>query len=263
LFQRGTGVGKVILGLGTSFILGLLVGAGVFSHLLHLEGAGGRIWSVENVRETSVPIAAVRSDGAGMICQLTVRIFPGEGRVLVDTSPLVGFDFQYANITALKVACDITGIARDEDGEGIKGADVLFIVCTPTGERVEVQAIDGPSAGAITAIALIAAIENRKVRRDVVLTGTIQEDGTIGPVGGILSKAQAAEEIGAGLFLVPPGQSKVVTYRQVTYQPFPGFQWVTWEPVVVDLNEYAENHGWAIRIEEVSNIEEVMEKILE
>jgi uncharacterized protein len=189
-------------------------------------------------------------------------VSPGEGRILVDTHPLIGFDFQYAERIAVKVASAITGIELDSDGIGLKGADVLFVVSVPTGGSVEVQAIDGPSAGAATTLATIAAIENRTVRGDVVITGTIREDGSIGPVGGIFEKAQAANDAGARLFLVPSGQSVVTMYREVVREVGP-FRWVTYEPVRVDLNEYAENAGWNIRIQEVSTIEDALNLMLQ
>lgn len=70
--------------------------------------------------------------------------------------------------------------------------------------------IGGPSAGAATTIATIAALEGKTVRLDYVLTGTIEEDGSIGQVGGVFDKAVAAEKHNFTLFLVPYGQKTVV-----------------------------------------------------
>jgi uncharacterized protein len=234
---------------------------GVLAYKLATERGTGRPWTT-GTQGASTKIAAVRSDGPGIICNLEARVSPGEGRILVDTHPLIGFDFQYAERIAVKVASAITGIELDSDGIGLKGADVLFVVSVPTGGSVEVQAIDGPSAGAATTLATIAAIENRTVRGDVVITGTIREDGSIGPVGGIFEKAQAANDAGARLFLVPSGQSVVTMYREVVREVGP-FRWVTYEPVRVDLNEYAENAGWNIRIQEVSTIEDALNLMLQ
>jgi len=47
-------------------------------------------------------------------------------------------------------------------------------------------------------------------------------------------------------------------YREVVQHAGP-FRWVTYEPVTVDLNEYSENAGRGIRIQEVSTIENAME----
>jgi uncharacterized protein len=243
-----------------AFALGLGFGA-VWPYLL-MQNSGEVAWSAENVREASVDIAAVRSDGLGVMANLMVKISPGDGRILVDTHPLVGFDFQYADRIAVRVASRFTGIVLDDDGVGLEGADILFVVSTTGGEGVEIQAIDGPSAGAAATVATIAAIENREVRKDAVITGTINEDGSIGPVGGIFQKAQAANEAGAELFLVPHGQGVLTMYREVTRQIGP-FRWVTYEPVIVDLNEYAENAGWDVQIQEVSTIDEALSLMLE
>jgi len=243
-----------------AFSLGVLAGATLPWLFAPSEIAPSEnIWLAENVQKASVKIAAVSSDGSGVISNLTVEISSGAGRVLVDTRPLIGFDFQYAGITAVKVAAKITGYTLDEDGEGLKGANVLFTVSTQTGENVEIQAVDGPSAGAATTVATIAALENKTVKDNVIITGTINDDGSIGPVGGILEKAQAANGAGAELFLVPHGQSVVTMYKVVQHAG--PFQW--YEPVNVDLNEYAENAGWGIRIQEVSTIENAMELMLE
>ena len=72
--------------------------------------------------------------------------------------------------------------------------------------------IEGPSAGAALTIATIAALEEKQVNSSVIITGTINADGTIGPVGEILEKAMAAKSIGAEIFLVPPTQSSEVKY---------------------------------------------------
>ena len=221
---------------------------------------GPEVWSAENVQGASVHIAAVRRDGLGIVCNLTVRVIPnGEGSILVDTYPLLGFDFQYSHWIAVEVAAARANVLLDDDGVGIKGADVLFKVIPPGEGVVEVQAIDGPSAGAATTVATVAALENRKVRDDVVLTGTISRDGRIGSVGGIFEKAKAAHEAGASLFLVPPGQSTITKYR---WEEFSRGRYIL-RPVRIDLNEYAQQQGWGLEIREVGTIEDAIKMMLE
>ena len=48
--------------------------------------------------------------------------------------------------------------------------------------------IGGPSAGAAIAVATVAAIEGKNVSKDAVITGTIEEGGYIGEVGGVFEK---------------------------------------------------------------------------
>lgn len=225
------------------------------------SGESGQLWTT-GTQMASTKIAAVTSDGStGIISDLTVEISLGEGRILVDTYPLIGFDFQSAERTAVEVASMVTGFGLDDNG-GLKGADVLLVVSATSSGSVEVQSIDGPSAGAATTVTMIAAIENRTVRKDVIMTGTIQENGSIGQVGGVLEKAKAANDAGAKLFLVPDGQSVVTVYKEVVNQVGP-FGRVIYEPIQVDLNQYAENAGWSMKIQEVSTIQEAEDLMLD
>ena len=66
--------------------------------------------------------------------------------------------------------------------------------------------IDGPSAGAFMTIATLAALQGHQVADDIFMTGTINPDGTIGPVGGIPQKIQGAVDSGARMVLIPAGQ---------------------------------------------------------
>lgn len=65
--------------------------------------------------------------------------------------------------------------------------------------------IDGPSAGALMTVAVIAATRGDTVRADATMTGTINPDGMIGPVGGIVQKIEAAAQFGKKLVLIPVG----------------------------------------------------------
>ncbi len=66
--------------------------------------------------------------------------------------------------------------------------------------------IDGPSAGALTTIGVLAALLGDTPRDDVTMTGTINPDGTIGPVGGISHKLEGAKAAGKKVVLIPAGQ---------------------------------------------------------
>jgi len=65
--------------------------------------------------------------------------------------------------------------------------------------------IDGPSAGMLTTTAMLALVRGRELRADTTMTGTINPDGTAGPVGGIVQKMEGAKESGIKRFGFPIG----------------------------------------------------------
>ncbi|HVL05825.1 MAG TPA: CBS domain-containing protein [Acidimicrobiales bacterium] len=68
--------------------------------------------------------------------------------------------------------------------------------------------VGGPSAGLAYALAIADMLSPRDYAagRVIATTGTIEADGKVGPVGGVKQKAEAAEDAGAELFLVPGGE---------------------------------------------------------
>ena len=65
--------------------------------------------------------------------------------------------------------------------------------------------IGGPSAGMIFSLAVIDKLSPGELNggRKVAGTGTIAEDGSVGPIGGIAHKIEGARDGGAELFLAP------------------------------------------------------------
>jgi Lon-like protease len=80
--------------------------------------------------------------------------------------------------------------------------DFPFEVSVSIDER-----IGGPSAGLIFSLAVYDTLTPGALTGGSVVsgTGTIAEDGTVGPIGGIQQKIMAAAGSGAEIFLVPPG----------------------------------------------------------
>ena len=65
---------------------------------------------------------------------------------------------------------------------------------------------DGPSAGAAMAVGFIAMFKGEHIQRGIALTGTIEPEGQIGPVGSLPDKIRAAAREGYRTVLVPRGQ---------------------------------------------------------
>lgn len=149
---------------------------------------------------TAVAVMAVYDPGQGVYVtngttmEIRVQIVPGAGRVLVNTQPRMGVDFQ----TSARVA---VGVAENVTGARLAFYDTIFYIIASN----PVDEVDGPSAGAAMTV-LVSALLNTSIRQDVIITGTISPDGSVGPVGGIVEKAEAAARAGAKIFLVPPRQ---------------------------------------------------------
>jgi uncharacterized protein len=195
---------------------------------------------------SSIKIVAIDSQGNGVIGSLTVEIIPGTGRLLVDTTHvLTGFDMQDSEKIAIKVV-------KDKVGFDFSKYDVIFTVYAPN-----VDIADGPSAGAAVAIAIAAAIKGRKIPDSFAITGMIQENGSIGPVGGIFAKAEAAAKSGITMFLIPKGQSTTYrTVKQIKKLTLGGIIEIT-RQVPVNVADYAAEN-WGMRVIEVSDIQEAI-----
>jgi Lon-like protease len=89
-------------------------------------------------------------------------------------------------------------------GIGISHKVVRELTTNPKIE-VDSEDIGGPSAGLMFTL----AIYNQLVEKDlthglnIAGTGTISEDGTVGPIGGIKHKVVAADHAGADIFFAP------------------------------------------------------------
>ncbi|HMA04527.1 MAG TPA: S16 family serine protease [Methanomicrobiales archaeon] len=182
---------------------------------------------------------------SGVMLNITAEVRPGEGRVLVDTQPLMGVVFQDAANTAVYVAQNRTGVS-------LAGSDVIFSINAPG----QVPAVDGPSAGALMTLLVISAIEKKPLREDVTLTGTIDENGNVGAIGGIPDKARAAKDAGKSLLLLPRANANLVTYTQQT-RSYYGFTVVRQIPTTVDAKTYVEKNI-GVPVQYVNTIDDVL-----
>ena len=67
---------------------------------------------------------------------------------------------------------------------------------------------DGPSAGITICIAVISALTNTPVRRDVAMTGEISLRGRVMPIGGLREKTMAAMRLGIKTVIIPAENEK-------------------------------------------------------
>ncbi|MCA1845024.1 MAG: PDZ domain-containing protein [Actinobacteria bacterium] len=80
----------------------------------------------------------------------------------------------------------------------------------PVDVSIETGLVGGPSAGLAFTLALIDDLTEGELTggRYVAVTGTIDADGNVGPVGGVAQKTVTARKAGAIAFLVPPDEEK-------------------------------------------------------
>ncbi|MDE1867868.1 MAG: hypothetical protein KGI08_09205, partial [Thaumarchaeota archaeon] len=136
----------------------------------------------------------------GSILKITVEVRDGTGLILVNTAIPTGVDFQSSAHTAVMVAQNVTEI-------DLAKKDIIFSVSSANNQ--DLQAVDGGSAGGAMTVLLVSELLGKQINNHVLMTGTIQPDGTIGPIGAADEKADAAGQYGAKIFLVPLGQAVV------------------------------------------------------
>jgi uncharacterized protein len=75
------------------------------------------------------------------------------------------------------------------------------------------RGMDGPSAGAVLTTAMLAGMTGAKVDPAFAMTGTINPDGSVGPVSGIPQKFEAAVAAGKRVLGHPLGQDRDIDLR--------------------------------------------------
>jgi PDZ domain-containing protein len=100
-----------------------------------------------------------------------------------------------------------TGEAETADGH-TRAALGILVASTfhfPVDVEIQLEDIGGPSAGMMFALAIIDRLTpaDELDGRSVAGTGTVEADGTVGPIGGVQQKMAGALRDGARYFLTP------------------------------------------------------------
>ena len=155
--------------------------------------------------KATVYLPAVMKNDTGVYAKLTVYAYKGHGRIFIRTdNVLINDDTQDSIRKAALVASKLAN-------KSLQDLDLYYVMSAPAVE------LEGPSAGAAITVATYAAIENKTLRNDVMMTGTINHDGSIGPAGMVLDKAKVAQSLNMSLFLIPLGTYKEYTYKEVKF----------------------------------------------
>lgn len=159
--------------------------------------ASATIASEREFSTVLLKLPAVDREGNGALADLTIESGEGSGKIFIGFSkgsPLLNTDTQDSIQTALRIASKVTGKPLDNK-------DIFYTISAQS------DVVGGKSAGAAVTVGTMAVVLGEKLKGNTVITGTIEEDGTIGPVGRILEKAKAVKSAGFTSFLVPAGEA--------------------------------------------------------
>ncbi|MFI6821983.1 PDZ domain-containing protein [Micromonospora sp. NPDC050187] len=98
-----------------------------------------------------------------------------------------------------------TVTSREQDGRPRVGIEIEQQQPHPFTLEIDLGDIGGPSAGLMFALGIVDKLDPDDLTggRVVAGTGTIDDEGRVGPIGGIAQKLVGAKEAGATVFLVP------------------------------------------------------------
>jgi len=131
----------------------------------------------------------------GSDADLYLELREGTGRVFLDTYPLTKIDTQISTRFAKEIACKHYKLNCDR-------YDFIYTI------KARSSIIGGPSAGAAMAALTAIAVMDLPYRQDVAITGTINSGATIGPVGGLKEKIEAASSAHLDKGLIPIGTAE-------------------------------------------------------
>lgn len=130
----------------------------------------------------------------------------------------------------------------ENDGRILLGVGLQFLKTYQVTPEVKIQfkkSESGPSGGLITTLEIYNQLTKKDLTcgKKIAGTGTIEEDGSIGTIGGVEHKLLGANHDKAAYFLVPSGQN----YK--------------------DALKYKKSKKMKIKLIEVKNIEEAIKKL--
>lgn len=189
-------------------------------------------------------LPAVTRNNTGVFAEVGVAAKPGTGKIFISLNNVLSTsDVGQSARMAVLLASNYTGIDEDK-------TDFFFEL------SADATLLEGPSAGAAFAVAAVAALSGRNISPDVMMTGTINHDSTIGPAGKILEKAKAAKEGGATMLLVPVGLSTEVNYTSDDICRVWGGTEFCFPEIKTEVIDISEISG--IDVIEVSNLDEAV-----
>ncbi len=187
-FARKVAEGKPVPHHITASSLGRYLGPAKVTHL-----------AAEDHNEIGVATGVAVTESGGDILSIEVTIMEGKGNLLL-TGQLgeIMQESAQAALSYTRARAEKLGIANTDFDK------IDIHIHVPEGAVPK----DGPSAGITIATALISALLDCPVNREVGMTGEITLRGRVLPIGGLRQKAMAAYRAGLKTFLVPTKNRK-------------------------------------------------------
>ena len=203
-------------------------------------GAEAQTVSVQLTDDTSAFLGIVRGNdiadqGDGVVIDGVVEggsvdglLVAGDRIVSLDSEPIDSFAALVSTLSDLRAGdeVNIEAVRVDDSGSetiisdrivlGVRVLESAGIAQAATQLRdtdlpfevgFSTEDIGGPSAGLAFTLTVLDVLTDGDLTggANIVVTGTIDRDGNVGPIGGVKQKAFAARDAGADIFLVPEG----------------------------------------------------------
>lgn len=166
--------------------------------------------AISGAYTTQVHASAVL-EGAdqGLLTLISLNVTPGNGSVGFGGSTNV-------NATTLDSARAAVQYASTYLSVNSMRYNFTFDIVNATGD------VSGPSGGLAFTLLAISGLERKPVAQDFSVTGTIQPDGSVGLIGGIYDKIDAAKKGGMSYMIVPaaPASSMEALLYYISQQSF-------------------------------------------
>ncbi|MCL4372643.1 hypothetical protein M1384_01095 [Candidatus Parvarchaeota archaeon] len=174
----------------------LLVSLFIISFLL--VGAVHAQGTQEVIGSTSLYIFGVTNSSNGTLvgvpALLNLTITNGTGKVFLGSTPLTQIDTQAQAVLSAQLACQLLDINCND-------YNFYYYI---TSSSVEVG---GPSAGSAFTMAAMSILSGKPLNKNVAMTGTANPDGSVGIVGDVSQKSEAAANQHIKTFLYPSTDS--------------------------------------------------------
>lgn len=196
-FLAGLGIGGIG---GAGAALGLAHSGEGFQSLATLAGGAALPAPVRYY------LPAVDASDGGLIVPIEFEFSKGNGELFVDLAGVeVRHDLQLALREARETATRLTGGSLAETATRV----------TFEPPNSDVLALRGKSWEAGLTVALVASLRQQPLPRETLITGIVDDEGALLPVGGIEAKARAARAFGARELLVPEGDTSDVAVQGI------------------------------------------------